>query len=209
MLSAKSIGPEANPPAAGTTAPDELWLQVLASREFPGRLAEQRLSLGFTTYQAGKLILLGLSPEGRMSVFERTFNRCMGLWGDGQTLWLSSLYQLLRFENALAPGENHNGYDRVYVPRSGYTTGDLDIHDVAVEASGRVVFVNTRFGCLATLHERSSFTPLWRPPLLSKLAGEDRCHLNGLALEDGKARYVTAAPPSPSAGLRSPWRSRT
>src|SRR5262249_26148645 len=66
------------------------------------------------------------------------------------------------------------------VPRAGYTTGDLDVHAVAVEASGRVVFVNTRFGCLATLSERASFTPLWRPPWLSRLAPEDRCHLNGL-----------------------------
>ena len=37
------------------------------------------------------------------TVFERTFNRCMGLWADGQTLWLSSLYQLWRFENVLKP----------------------------------------------------------------------------------------------------------
>ena len=177
---------------AKAATPDEPWLQVLSSREFPAWLAQQRMSLGFTTYQAGKLILLGSQSDGRLSVFERTFNRCMGLWGDGQTLWMSSLYQLWRFENTLAPGELYNGADRLYVPKIGYTTGDLDIHDVAVEASGRVVFVNTRFGCLATLNDRCSFTPLWRPSFLSKLAPEDRCHLNGLALDEGKARYVTA-----------------
>jgi uncharacterized protein (TIGR03032 family) len=97
-----------------------------------------------------------------------------------------------RFENALHPGQNHDGHDRLYVPRIGYTTGDLDVHDIVVEASGRMVFVATHFGCLATLSERYSFTPLWRPPFLSRLVGEDRCHLNGLALEQGKARYVTA-----------------
>ena len=31
-----------------------------------------------------------------------------------------------------------------------------------------------------------------RPPFVSKLAAEDRCHLNGLAMADGRARYVTA-----------------
>jgi uncharacterized protein (TIGR03032 family) len=92
----------------------------------------------------------------------------------------------------LRPGQLHEGYDRLYVPRTGHTTGDLDIHDVAVEAGGRVVFVNTRFNCLATLHPRDSFAPLWRPPFISNLAGEDRCHLNGLALEEGRARYVSA-----------------
>ena len=78
------------------------------------------------------------------------------------------------------------------MPKVGYTTGDLDVHDVAVDATGRVVFVATGFGCLATFAERASFTPLWRPPFLSKLAAEDRCHLNGLALVDGRPRYVTA-----------------
>src|SRR4051812_22675129 len=83
-------------PAGNAAAPEEPWLQVLGSRHFAAWLAEQRLSLAFTTYQAGKLLLLGLHPDGRLAVFERTFNRCMGLTGDGQTLWLSALYQLWR-----------------------------------------------------------------------------------------------------------------
>jgi hypothetical protein len=50
------------------------------------------------------------------------------------------------------------------------TTGDLDIHDVAIDRDGRPIFVATAFGCVATVSERASFTPLWRPPFLSKLA---------------------------------------
>jgi uncharacterized protein (TIGR03032 family) len=180
-------------------------LEVTGSRHLPAWLAEQRVSLAFTTYQTGKIFFLGRNPDGQLSVFERTFNRCMGLWGDGQTLWLSSLYQLWRFENALHPGQMHNGYDRLYVPRIGYTTGDLDIHDIVVEASGRVVFVNTKFGCLATLHQRDSFTPLWRPPFVTKLAAEDRCHLNGLSLQDGQVRYVTVVSTS---DVADGWRDR-
>jgi uncharacterized protein (TIGR03032 family) len=129
----------------------------------------------------------------------------MGLWADGQTLWLSTLYQIWRFENALRPGETHQGHDRLYVPRVGYTTGDLDVHDLAVDAGGRVVFVATLFGCLATLSTRYSFTPLWRPPFVSKLAAEDRCHLNGLALADGRPRYVTAVSTS---DVVDGWRDR-
>jgi uncharacterized protein (TIGR03032 family) len=89
-------------------------------------------------------------------------------------------------------GEQQDGYDRLYVPQVGNTTGDLDIHDMAVDADGSLVFVNTLFGCLATLSETHSFKPLWRPPFISKLAAEDRCHLNGLAMKDGRAAYVTA-----------------
>jgi uncharacterized protein (TIGR03032 family) len=85
-----------------------------------------------------------------------------------ETLWLSSLFQLWRFENFLQAGQTANGYDRLYVPKIAYTTGDLDIHDLAVDSQGRVVFVNTLFGCLATLSEHHSFVPLWRAPFLSK-----------------------------------------
>ena len=120
-------------------------LELTTSRQFSNWMQEQRLSLAFTTYQAGKLFLLGLQPNGRLSVFERTFNRCLGLWSNGQTMWMTSLYQLWRFENVLSPGQLASGYDRMYVPQLGYTTGDLDIHDIAVEDTGRVVFVNTLF----------------------------------------------------------------
>ena len=37
-----------------------------------------------------------------------------------------------------------------------------------------------------------SFTPHWRPPFISALAPDDRCHLNGLAMVDDRPRYVTA-----------------
>jgi uncharacterized protein (TIGR03032 family) len=180
-------------------------LEVLASRQFTAWLAEQRVSLAFTTYQTGKLFFAGLQADGRLSLFERTFNRCLGLWGDGQTLWMSSLYQLWRFENTLPPGQVAGGFDRVYVPRVGYVTGDLDIHDVTVGEDGKVVFVNTLFSCLATISDRHSFVPLWQPPFLSKLAAEDRCHLNGLALENGRPAYVTAVSQS---DVADGWRDR-
>jgi uncharacterized protein (TIGR03032 family) len=176
-----------SPGADGASA-----VALTASRQFASWLAEQRVSVAFTTYQTGKLFLIGTQPDGRLSVFERTFNRAMGLWSDGQTLWMTSLYQVWRFENVLQPGQMHEGYDRLYVPRVGYTTGDVDAHDIAVGANGEPVFVNTLFSCLATVSERHSFTPLWRPPFISRLAAEDRCHLNGLAMEQGRPRFVTA-----------------
>ncbi|WP_374674823.1 TIGR03032 family protein [Ideonella sp.] len=169
-------------------------LEISASRQMLAWMAQQRLSLALTTYQIGKLFLLGLTPEGRLSVHERSFNRCMGLCPADGGFYLSSLYQVWRFTNALAPGQAQpDGHDRLYVPRVGHTTGDLDIHDMAVDGQGRLVFVNTLFGCLATLSDTHSFQPLWRPPFISRLAAEDRCHLNGLAMKDGAPAYVTAA----------------
>ena len=45
---------------------------------------------------------------------------------------------------------------------------------------------------MATVSNTHSFKPVWQPAFISKLAAEDRCHLNGVALRDGKARFVTA-----------------
>ena len=72
------------------------------------------------------------------------------------------------------------------------TTGDLDVHDLALDREGKIIFVNTLFSCLATVSPQHSFIPLWQPAFISKLAAEDRCHLNGLAMENGHPRYVTA-----------------
>lgn len=167
-------------------------LTLNTSRMFTQWLAETRSSLAVTTYQAGKIFFLGHTPEGGLSVFERTFPRSMGLAADGDTLWMASLYQLWRFRNVLGAGEAHQGHDALYLPLEGRTTGDLDIHDVAIDADGRPVFVATLFNCLATLDDDHSFQPIWTPPFIDRLAAEDRCHLNGLAMVDGLPAFATA-----------------
>jgi len=168
-------------------------LSFSASRQFPDWLQEQRASLVFTTYQAGRVFFAGTREGGRLSLFERFFNRAMGVAVDGDRLWLASLFQLWKFTNSLQPGQAWgSGYDRLYVPRIGYTTGDIDLHDIGIDGNGNPVFVNTLFSCLATVSADYSFQPLWRPRFVSRLAAEDRCHLNGLAMSRGKARFVTA-----------------
>lgn len=177
--------------AAAAPAPTPM-LEISTSRQMLSWLAEQKLSIALTTYQVGKLYFIGLKPDNGLSVFERSFNRCMGLCATPNGLYMSSLYQVWRFENVFEVGQQQDGFDRLYVPRMGYTTGDLDIHDMAVDSDGHLVFVNTLFGCLATLSETHSFKPFWQPFFISKLAAEDRCHLNGLAMRDGQPAYVTA-----------------
>ena len=83
---------------------------------------------------------------------------------------MSSLYQLWRFENFLDRGATKDGYDALYVPVAGHTTCDIDIHDIHARPDGRPVFVATRFNCLATIAERASFAPVWRPPFIDRLA---------------------------------------
>lgn len=168
-------------------------LAIHGSRQWVSWQAEQRISLAFSTYQSSKLFLIGLKADGQLSVFERTFAHCMGLTAFGDSLLLSSQYQIWRLNNLLPPGAvTPDGFDRCYVPNVAWVTGDVDTHDLGLLADGRPVFVNTLFSCLATVDEASSFRPLWHPPFISKLAPEDRCHLNGMAMDADKPRFVTA-----------------
>ena len=166
-------------------------LTITTSTHFTQWLSDRFLSLAFSTYQAGKIFLVGLQPNGNLSVFERTFDRCMGLWVNNSSLYLSSLYQIWGFENALEPGQTYNGYDWLYIPQSSYVTGDLDVHDLVIDRTGKLIFANTLFNCLATVSNTHSFQPLWQPEFISSLIAEDCCHLNGIALRSDKVRYVT------------------
>ncbi len=168
-------------------------------------LIRQNVSLAFSTYQTGKLFLVGHNDQGQLSGYERTFERAMGLAGDGQSITMATQYQLWRLENVLQPDETLEGYDRLYVPQVGQTTGDLNVHDVAIDGDGKVLFVSSRFSCLATTSDRYHFKSLWMPPFITQLVGEDRCHLNGLAMVDGKARYVTACSQT---DIKDGWREQ-
>ncbi|MBJ7898682.1 MAG: TIGR03032 family protein [Cyanobacteria bacterium RI_101] len=171
---------------------DQPQFEVKASRRLAEWLKAQKVSLAFTVPPL-KLFLIGVKEDGGLSIAERTFNRCLGIAATENSLYLSTRYEVWKLENVLPEGRIlEGGYDRQYVPRIVYRTGFLGIHDVAVDRQGKVIFVNTRFGCLATLSERYSFVPLWSPPFLSGIRPGDRCHLNGLAMKEGVPAYVTS-----------------
>jgi uncharacterized protein (TIGR03032 family) len=86
------------------------------------------------------------------------------------------------------PADRHHD---CFVTRSAHFTGDIQAHEMAWVGS-ELWIVNTLFSCLCTLHPDYSFVPRWRPPFVSGLAAEDRCHLNGLAVGAGQVKYVTA-----------------
>ena len=131
--------------------------------------------------------------DGKLSMHQAAYPQAMGVVGDANRLYLASLSQVVRMENVLQPDQlANNKHDRVYVPRNFQTTGAVDLHEIGVCANGKVVFINTKYSCLCEFSLTHSFKPIWKPSFISKLAPEDRCHLNGLAMRDGKPRYVTA-----------------
>ena len=156
-------------------------------------MRRNQVSIAFTSYQSGRLYLLGSDPNGRLSFHERIYQRAMGIVGNAQRLFMGGLYQIWRFENILGEGQlANNMFDRCYVPRNAQFTGAIDIHELGIRKDGTVIFVNTKYNCLCVPSVTHSFKVLWKPEFISKIVPEDRCHLNGLAMKDGKARYVTA-----------------
>lgn len=170
--------------------PDEQFKLSPQLLEF---LKVHNVSLGFTTYRTGKTVLVGRMQDGeRVSLYQQVFNHSLGFAssGDGQQLALGTAYQIWRFTNAVPLNEGAE-HDKVYIPQAGYTTGVCHPSDLGFDKEGKIVFVNTLFSCIATASETESFVPLWKPPFISHLAPEDRCHLSGLGFRDGEPRYVT------------------
>ncbi len=163
------------------------------SSEFRGWLAAEGISLALTTYEGAKLILIGPGLQGGTTVTERNFERCMALAVESdRNIWLSTHHHIWRLENGLQPQRQLEGWDRIYLPRSAWVTGGVDMHDLSCDAAGQLFGVVTLYNCIARIGTgRGSFSPFWRPPFISEIIAEDRCHLNGFCMEDGRPAYVS------------------
>jgi uncharacterized protein (TIGR03032 family) len=177
-------GPEASAPAP---------LRSVHTTNFPAILEQLRLTVLVTTYQAGKLVML--RPDGAvLNTHFRRFSKPMGLARAGDRLAIGTAREIREYHNVPAVArrlEPAGRYDACFLPRHGHCTGDIQIHEMAWGGE-ELWFVNTRFSCLCTLDRIHSFVPRWTPPFITELAPEDRCHLNGMCLVEGRPAFVTA-----------------
>ncbi len=159
------------------------------------------ISLAISTYQAGRLIL-AREEDGKTNTHFRQFNKPMGMVATADRLTLGTAAQIWDFRNvpSAAPRLQPEGkHDACYLVRDIKTTGDIDIHEMTW-VDEELWFINTRFSCLCTFKPGYSFNPQWRPPFITEYDMRDRCHLNGLAVRDGKPRYITALGETNEAG---------
>lgn len=182
------------PPAANR--PAAVALNFTQSDSFAPLLKKLGVSLLVTTYQANKLLVVR-EQRGGLSILVRSFDRPMGLAADARRIALGTRDQVWTLRNApdLARRvEPAGAHDACFIPRSSHVTGDIGVHEVAWggDTDEELWLVSTRFSCLCTLDPDYSFVPRWRPPFVTALAAEDRCHLNGLAMVGGRPAYVTA-----------------
>jgi hypothetical protein len=205
-----------SPPIPETASAVEFRYQQTES--FAPLLRQLGITLLVTTYQANKLLVVR-PAQGGLSTLVRTFERPMGLAVDAGRMALGTRNQVWFLRNApdIAPRVEPAGmHDACYLPRSCHVTGDIGVHELAwagdvgrfckpsddgeCKHAGRfskpsyereLWIVNTRFSCLCTLDPDYSFVPRWRPPFITALAAEDRCHLNGLAMAPGAQGMLT------------------
>jgi uncharacterized protein (TIGR03032 family) len=169
-------------------------LRSVHTSNLPELFDQLGISLIVSTYQAGKAIVVR-SDNGRLNTHFRTFSKPMGIVADPTRLTIGGANTVWEYRNmpALAKKLEPVGkHDACYLPRRIHVTGDIDIHELARDSNNELWVVNTRFCCLCTLDAEHSFYPRWRPPFVSALAPEDRCHLNGIAMVNGRPKYVTA-----------------
>jgi uncharacterized protein (TIGR03032 family) len=167
------------------------------SANVPELLSKLNCSLAITTYQAGKVIFLSPKNEDQLIQLPRTFAKPMGiaLLEEPDKLALACKEEVIVFTNskelAISYPKNKNIYDALYMPRCTYHIGQLDIHDLCWGNDG-LYAVNTLFSCIMKIDENFNFIPFRIPPFIKGLSSEDKCHLNGMAMENGKPKYATA-----------------
>jgi uncharacterized protein (TIGR03032 family) len=161
-------------------------------------LYKLKCSLVISTYQAGKIIFLSSSDGKKIIQLPRTFIKPMGIAIDenqpAKKMAVACKEEIIVFSNAPELGKHYPAkpatYDAFFVPRITYHTNNVDIHDL-LWGNEKLFAVNTLFSCIVTFNNDYNFTPYWIPPFISKLTSEDKCHLNGMILADGKPRYAT------------------
>src|SRR5262245_13462082 len=163
------------------------------TRTFPALMNQLGVSLLVSTSQAGNVVAVG-ARQAELTLSYHNFERAMGLAVKPDCVAVGARAQVWFLRSApdlaaqVVPAGRH---DACFLTRSSHFTGEVQAHELAW-AGDELWLVNTAFGCLCTLDGRHSFVPRWRPPFVTALAAEDRCHLNGLAMADGAPRYVTA-----------------
>lgn len=160
---------------------------------FSNVLHQLKSSIAISTYQAGKVIFISAKNDNELIQFPRSFPKAMGIALHDNKLAIASRNGVNTYLNI--PGKQYpkrpNTYDALFVPRSVYFTGELDIHDLEFTSRG-LLAVNTRFSCVAIIDDSQSFTEVWRPSFIKESTPHDQCHLNGMVVRNGELMYATA-----------------
>ena len=161
------------------------------SPTLPKLLWELGCTLVFSTYQAGKVIFIRATSPERIEQRALDFPRPMGLAVFDQRIAVATREEVVVLTNTSDAGSTIRASERSYVQDKTYFSGEVDTHDLAWGKDG-LWAINTLLSSMALTDENSDFEAQWRPPFVSDVTPEDRCHLNSMAMVDGQPEYVTA-----------------
>ena len=171
------------------------------SPTLPKLLWELRCTLVFSTYQAGKVIFIRATSPETIEQHALDFPRPMGLAVSDQRIAVATRDEVVVLADTSAEGSTESLHvdsgsviraaAHSYVQEKTYFSGEVDTHDLAWGKDG-LWAINTLLSSVALTDEKSDFEAEWRPPFVSDVAPEDRCHLNSMAMVDGQPEYVTA-----------------
>lgn len=171
----------------------------------PEILTHLNASLVVSTYQAGKVLVIGVHDQ-QLQISFLDFDQPMGIAAGREKIAIGTKSEIQFFQGNHRAAANiapQGAFDGCFVAHTSRHTGRILGHDLAWGTEGLWI-VNTLFSCLCTLDDKHSFVPRWKPTFISGLADQDRCHLNGLAMEHGRPRYVSAlAETDTAAGWRA------
>ncbi|MFT7156790.1 MAG: hypothetical protein ACI8Q1_001805 [Parvicella sp.] len=169
--------------------------QINFTAGLAGFLFENNSSILLTTYQAGVLMAIGSSDGAKLHQIPFRFKKPMGIALQDNKLAIATLdeIQLLSNAGSIEKDKKNNStkFDTFFVHRATYNTCSLDVHDLDF-GKGSIWGINTSFSCLCKFDINYSFVPKWKPKFISDLVPEDKCHLNGMAMQGDTPKFVTA-----------------
>jgi uncharacterized protein (TIGR03032 family) len=203
-----------------TPTDKEPFPQLEYDRYFLEWLKSVKHSIITTSYKTNYIFNIGFTtliepePREQLSFWMTQSSRCMGAAksDNGKDIWVGNMSFLTKYRKSGEHSDEGEGYKRspfdgLYIPRKIHVTSDIDIHDIVVPSKGPTPgiphFISAVYSCVCVPSDNSSFKVFWRPPWVSKIAAEDRTHLNGLCCVNGEPRYVTSAARS---DVRGGWR---
>ncbi|MGB2118213.1 MAG: TIGR03032 family protein [Schleiferiaceae bacterium] len=168
---------------------------ITSTPGFAHELYSAQATLLVSTYQAGRVFIVSSLDGNTLDIMPVRFRKPMGISIRDNKLAIATLNRIEIYAKNDIIGKNapfsFQKYDDFYVPRISYISGALDLHDIHLHSKG-VFAINTQFNCISSFSVDHNFTPRWAPTFIDSIVPEDRCHLNGMAVENDQPKYVTA-----------------
>lgn len=178
-------------PSAGTP------FENVHTASFRELLKQAKASIFISTYKTGHIINVRQDDNG-LNIDFMKMNKPMGMAFGGNRFAVGLAQSIKTWVNlpTLAEVVEPIGKsDAVFSPRSETFTGDVAIHEMAFGTKPGfegLWWVNTKFSALCKQELDYSWVPAWRPEWITEFSGDDRCHINGLAMVEGRPKFVTA-----------------